>query len=91
MPEKKPLSPTTYSLRGGEGGVSESITGIECIAADGWKIAPWFLVKGKYHMESWYKGTNLPDDYTLVTSPCGYTTNDIAIQWLYNSIIYGVS
>jgi hypothetical protein len=45
-------SPTAYTPNGG---ISESITGIECIAADGWKMSPWFLVKGKFHMENWVK------------------------------------
>lgn len=41
------------------GGLNEGITGIECILADGWIISPWFLVKGRYHMENWYKTTSL--------------------------------
>lgn len=64
------------------GGIADRITGIECIAADGWKMAHWFLVRGKFHMENWYKDTNLPEDYTLVTTPSGYTTDQTAIQWL---------
>lgn len=67
-------SATMYSPNGG---VSEGITGIECVAADGWKMPPWFLVKGKFHMENWFKATNLPDDYTLVPTPNGYTSDDI--------------
>ncbi|CRL28782.1 Homeodomain-like [Penicillium camemberti] len=35
------------------GGQSESITGIECIAADGWLMLPWFLPKGSLLMEEW--------------------------------------
>ncbi|KAJ9473804.1 hypothetical protein VN97_g13276, partial [Penicillium thymicola] len=72
-------SQTLYSPNGG---IAEGITGIECIAADGWKMVPWFLVRGKFHMENWYKDTNLPTDYTLVTTPNGYTTDQTAIQWL---------
>jgi hypothetical protein len=33
------------------GGHAKSITGIECIAADGWVMLPWFLVKGSQHLE----------------------------------------
>jgi hypothetical protein len=72
-------SPTAYLPNGG---VSEGITGIECIAIDGWTMSPWFLVKGKYHMESWYKTTSLPDDYTIATTLNGYTTDEIGIQWI---------
>jgi hypothetical protein len=32
----------------------ETITGIECIATDGWVMFPWFLVKGTSHQEDWY-------------------------------------
>ena len=45
-------------------------------------MPPWFLVKGKYHMESWYKTTSLPHDYTIATTPNGYTTNKIGVKWI---------
>lgn len=67
-------------------GLHELITGIECIAADGWKMAPWFLVKAQNHMENWYRTTNLLSDYTIAPTPNGYTSNEIAIQWLRGSI-----
>ena len=39
----------THNSTGGQG---ESLTGIECVSADGWVLPPWFLVKGQFHMES---------------------------------------
>ncbi|CRL31135.1 transcriptional regulator family: Centromere protein B, DNA-binding region [Penicillium roqueforti] len=72
-------SPTAYTPNGG---IAEGITTIECVAADGWKMPPWFLVKGQYHMENWYRTTNLPPDWTIAPTPNGYTTDEIAMQWL---------
>ena len=65
------------------GGPGENITAIECIAADGWLMPPWFLVQGKNHMENWYRTTNLPSDYTLVPTPTGWITDTAAFQWLH--------
>jgi hypothetical protein len=65
------------------GGPAENITAVECIAADGWLMPPWFLVQGKNHMENWYHTTNLPSDYTLVPTPTGWITNTAAFQWLH--------
>jgi hypothetical protein len=70
-------SPTAYTPNRG---ISESITVIECIAADGWKMSPWYLVKGKFYMKNWYKTTNLPPEYTIATTPTGYTTDKIGVQ-----------
>jgi len=60
------------------GGPAENITAVECIAADGWLMPPWFLVQGKNHMENWYCTTNLPSDYTLVPTPTSWITDTAA-------------
>ncbi|KAG0161666.1 hypothetical protein PDIDSM_5299, partial [Penicillium digitatum] len=49
---------TSYIATGGQ---SESITGIECISADGWLMLPWFLPKGNTHMEEWYENITTTD------------------------------
>jgi hypothetical protein len=54
---------------------NEGITAIECIAANGDVIPPYFIVKGEYHLERWYKDTGLPDDYRIATSPTGWTND----------------
>lgn len=70
------------------GGLHELlITSIECVAADGWKMSPWFLVKGQYHVENWYRTTSLPPDYTIAPTQTGYTSNVIAIQWLHSFVM----
>ena len=71
---------TSYVATGGPG---ENIMAIECIAADGWLMPPWFLVQGKNHMENWYRTTNLPSDYTLVPTPTGWITDTAAFQWIH--------
>ena len=64
------------------GGPAESLTSLECIAADGWVMPPWFLVKGQYHMESWYIDADLPNDYTIMPTPNGYTDEIVGFQWI---------
>ncbi|KAJ6066152.1 hypothetical protein N7444_000281 [Penicillium canescens] len=71
-------SPISFTATGGHG---ESITAIECIAADGWKTPPWFLVKAQYHQESWYID-EMPDDWTIKPTPKGYSSHTTALEWL---------
>ena len=71
-------SPISFTANGGH---SESITGIECIAADGWKMPPWFLVKGQYHQESWYID-EMPDNWTIKPTQKGYSSHATALEWL---------
>jgi hypothetical protein len=62
---------------------NESLTAIECIAADGTVIPPYFIFKGEYHLERWYQ--QVPDsaeDYRIATASKGYTTDEIALDWL---------
>lgn len=57
------------------GGQSESITGIECIAADGWLMLPWFLPKGSLLMEEWYENINITTpDFRIKPTPNGWLT-----------------
>ena len=55
------------------GGVGETVTGIECIAADGWVMPPFFLFQGSYHLENWYRDQpDLPGNYIIATSSTGW-------------------
>ena len=65
------------------GGQGESVTSIECIAADGWIMPPFFLLKGQWHMEHWYRQANLPDNYRIAPTPKGYILDTIALDWIY--------
>jgi hypothetical protein len=45
-------------------------------------MPPWFLVKGQFHMESWFIGTNLPGDYTIWPTPNGWTDEIVSFAWV---------
>lgn len=63
------------------GGLAESITGIKCIAADGWVMLPWFLVKGSRQMEEWYTKISIPD-FRIKPTPKGWVDDETAFEWL---------
>ncbi|KAJ5522361.1 hypothetical protein N7527_006476, partial [Penicillium freii] len=50
------------------GGQSESITGIECISADGWLMLPWFLPKGTSHMIEWYENITVVFEFSYTSA-----------------------
>jgi hypothetical protein len=65
------------------GGIGETVTAIECIAADGWIMPPMILFAGTVHLEDWYRDQpDLPDDYVIATSPTGW--NNEVSAYLYN-------
>lgn len=66
-------------LLSGERG--DLLTGIECIAADGWLMKPYFVAPGVVHLERWYEGGTLPDESRIAVLPSGYS-NDLAVDWL---------
>ncbi|KAG0153064.1 hypothetical protein PDIDSM_2023 [Penicillium digitatum] len=67
----------------GEGKSSESITGIECISADGWLMLPWFLPKGNTHMEEWYENITTTD-FRIKPTTNGWIDDETALQWLFS-------
>jgi hypothetical protein len=77
---------TTHPERAARGNstseISESLTVIECITADGFVIPPYFVFKGEYHLERWYQSADLPDDYRIATSPKGFTSDQLAFDWI---------
>jgi hypothetical protein len=60
----------------------ESLTATEYVAADGFVGNPLFILTGKWHMEDWHTITGLPDEYMLCPQINGYTTDEIAFQWI---------
>ncbi|KAJ5195497.1 uncharacterized protein N7498_008935 [Penicillium cinerascens] len=63
------------------GGIGETVTAIECIAADGWIMPPMILFAGTVHLENWYRDRiDLPDDYAIATSPTGWNNEVRAYQ-----------
>lgn len=63
-----------------------SLTIFECINATGSKPPPPFVVvEGKNLMRDWFPPNLDPDAY-IMTSEKGFTTNEIAIEWLKHYI-----
>jgi hypothetical protein len=61
----------------------ETITAVECIAADGWHMDPLFIFKSGVFMESWYyESEDLPPNTITATSPNGWISDEISLGWL---------
>ncbi len=63
----------------------ETITAVECIAADGWLMDPLFIFKssGSNFMDSWYDGSEaLPPNTGTALSPTGWISDEFALAWL---------
>jgi DDE superfamily endonuclease len=56
------------------------ITAIECICASGWAIAPFLVFPSKQHQSTWYN--YLVCDSVIALSENGWTTNEIALEWI---------
>lgn len=61
----------------------ETVTAVECIAADGWHMDPLFIFKSSTFMESWYHGSEaLPPRTITAVSPNGLISDELAVEWL---------
>ncbi|KAL9567396.1 hypothetical protein ACKAV7_008471 [Fusarium commune] len=63
-------------------GSREWVTVIEAANAEGQSIPPFIIVTGKHHLRNWYKGSSLPADWAIATTPNGWTNNDTGLDWL---------
>jgi hypothetical protein len=63
-------------------GKREWITVIQAINAEGQAIPPFIIGPGQYHLATWYRESNLPDDWAIATSPNGWTDNELGLEWL---------
>lgn len=45
-------------------------------------MPPYLIVKGQYHLLSWYTNGKFPKDWRVRTSVNGWTTNEIGLDWL---------
>ena len=52
---------------------------IECISADGRKLAPFFIFKGKRQMESWIQ--EVEEGGKVCISQKGWTSNRLGLEW----------
>ena len=55
---------------------------IQGVNALGWVLPPFVVVKGKFHLQSWYENGQLPKDWRISTSPNGWTTNELGLDWI---------
>ncbi|KAL2887303.1 hypothetical protein HOO65_050424 [Ceratocystis lukuohia] len=63
-------------------GNREWVTVIQAINAEGWAITPFIVVAGQYHLASWYRESNLPDDWVIATTHNGWSDNETGLEWL---------
>ncbi|KAJ5873642.1 uncharacterized protein N7473_013201 [Penicillium subrubescens] len=71
---------TVYKEKRSPTAIGENVTAIECIAADGFIMDPFFILKGDHHLERWYERAD--DNYWFATSKNGWTTDEIAFNWI---------
>ncbi|XMA13656.1 hypothetical protein WAI453_006447 [Rhynchosporium graminicola] len=65
----------------------KQVTVIEGICADGREIPPFVIIEGKYYMEKWFN-SKLKGEESVKVSDSGYTSNEIAVDWLKHFIKY---
>ncbi|KAK6208664.1 putative transposase [Colletotrichum tabaci] len=63
-------------------GNREWVSVIQGVCADGWALPPYVIVKGKYHLLSWYTNGQFPPQWRVHPSENGWTTNEIGLDWL---------
>lgn len=73
MGQITPLMVITSSNRKGrpklaQPGNREWATAIQGINSQGWTVPPYIIVKGKYHLSSWYENSLLPKDWKIAVS-----------------------
>lgn len=60
------------------------ITSIECIAAVGWVMVPYLILKGQTHIEDWFRDNPaLQQNYNIQISPNGWSSDLIALEWIH--------
>ena len=63
-------------------GNREWATVIQGVNSQGWTVPPYIIVKGQYHLSSWYGNDALPKDWRIAVSANDWTTNELTADWL---------
>ncbi|KAF3349016.1 Glycerate kinase [Verticillium dahliae VDG2] len=63
-------------------GNREWVTVIQGVGALGFCVPPFIVVSGKYHLSTWYQDDAISRDWRVATSPNGWTTNEIGLEWI---------
>jgi hypothetical protein len=70
-----------------QAGNREWVTVIETICASGKALPPYIIFRGKVFMKRWFGHLPKNQDWALNTSPNGWTSNDICLDWLEKHFI----
>ncbi len=63
-------------------GNREWVTAIQAVRSDGEVILPYLVVADKTHLESWYRNSPFPPEWTIDLSETGWTNNRIGVNWI---------
>ncbi|KAJ6436862.1 Glycerate kinase [Purpureocillium lavendulum] len=63
-------------------GNREWVPVIQGVGALGFCVPPFIVVSGKYHLSTWYQDDAISRDWRIATSPNGWTTNEIGLDWI---------
>ena len=63
-------------------GNREWATVIQGVGSTGRTIPPLVILAGKTHLSSWYRDTELPQNWVIDLSTNGWTTNEIGLTWV---------
>jgi hypothetical protein len=63
-------------------GNREWVTVIQAVQSGGEVIPPYVVVAGKTHLESWYRDSPFPPEWTIDLSETGWTNNRIGLDWV---------
>jgi len=47
-----------------------------------WSIPPFTIFIGKQHINTWYKDESSIEDWRIIVSLNGWTTNKLSLKWL---------
>lgn len=71
---------TVYKHKRSPTARGENITGVECIAADGWVMTPLYILTDKHQVARWYE--RAADEWWFGVSDTGWITDELAYTWL---------
>lgn len=63
-------------------GNREWVTCIQGVNSQGWTTPPYLVMKGKWHLSSWYDDGRLLHGWRIAVSQNGWTTNEVTFDWL---------
>jgi hypothetical protein len=65
-------------------GNREWATAICYVSGDGYVVPPFLVVRGRFHLASWYTEHQIPDNWAVKTTNNGLTDNNTGLDWLHH-------